>query len=107
MSNRYEVDDEGRPVAEAESGGAPDPDAEAVIRRQIEQTLRIMALSTLVGLVVIVVIAVAVPSIRRVMILVGIVYVVSSLAARWYLRRPDVSAGPLPPTADGNRIGPP
>jgi uncharacterized membrane protein YqjE len=61
--------------------------AEEVLRRQIEQTLRFMALSTLIGLIVIVVIAVAVPSIRGVMILVGIVYLLSSLAARWYLRR--------------------
>jgi uncharacterized membrane protein YqjE len=61
--------------------------AEEVLRRQIEQTLRFMALSTLIGLIVIVVIAVAVPSIRGVMILVGIVYLLGSLAARWYLRR--------------------
>ena len=44
-----------------------------MIRRQIEQPLRIMALSTLIGLVVIVEVAVVVPSIRGVMILVGIV----------------------------------
>lgn len=87
MSNPYEVDDQGRPAAEAESAEGPDPVQEAVIRRQIEQTLRVMALSTLVGLIVIVVIAVVVPSIRGVMILVGIVYLLSSLAARWYLRR--------------------
>ncbi|MBS1679869.1 MAG: hypothetical protein JST08_21075 [Actinobacteria bacterium] len=86
MSNPYEVDDEGRPVAEAESA-APDPAAEAVIRGQVERTLRAMALSTLVGLIVIIVIAVVVPSIRGVMILVGIVYLLSSLGARWYLRR--------------------
>jgi len=87
VSNPHEVDDEGRPVAEAEPAAAPDPAAEAAIRRQIEQTLRVMALSTLIGLVVIVIVALAVPSIRSVMILVGIVYLLSSLAARWYLRR--------------------
>lgn len=87
MSNPDEVDDEGRPVAEAEPAAAPDPAAEAVIRRQIEQTLRVMALSTLIGLVVIVIVALVVPSIRSVMILVGIVYLFGSLAARWYLRR--------------------
>jgi hypothetical protein len=87
VSNPYEVDEEGRPAAEAESAAAPDPAADAVIRRQIEQTLRMMALSTLVGLIAIVVVAVVVPSIRGVMILVGIVYLLSSLAARWYLRR--------------------
>jgi hypothetical protein len=87
VSNPYEVDDEGRPVAEAESVDMPDPKQEAVIRRQIETTLRTMALSTVIGLVVIIVIAIVVPDIRGVMILVGIVYLLSSLAARWYLRR--------------------
>src|SRR5271156_5727536 len=59
VSNPYDVDDEGDPVVEAgpaaESGGAaaPDPAEEAVLRRQIEQTLRAMALSTVIGLVVI------------------------------------------------------
>jgi hypothetical protein len=70
VSNPDEVDDDG-----------------TILRRQIEQTLRFMALSTLIGLVVIAVIAVAVPSIRGVMILVFFVYLVTSLAARWYLRR--------------------
>ncbi|HEX4306707.1 MAG TPA: hypothetical protein VHZ54_11750 [Solirubrobacterales bacterium] len=90
MADPYEVDDEGRPVVEADAGDAPagaDPAAEAVLRRQIEQTLRAMMLSTLVGLVVIVVLAIAVSSIRGVLILVGIVYLASSLAAQWYLRR--------------------
>jgi hypothetical protein len=93
VSNPYEVDDEGRPAAEAgteaeaESADASDPAAEAAIRHQVAQTLRVMALSTLVGLVVIVVLAIAVSSIRGVMILVGIVYLLSSLGAQWYLRR--------------------
>jgi hypothetical protein len=93
VADPYEVDDEGNPVVEAEAAGesdaaaAPDPAAEAVLRRQIETTLRAMALSTLIGLIAIVVVAVVVPSIRGVMILVAIVYVASSLAARWYLRR--------------------
>jgi Flp pilus assembly protein TadB len=87
VSNPDEVDDEGRQVAEAEPAAAPDPAAEAAIRHQIEQTLRVMALSTLIGLVVIVIVALVVPGIRSVMILVGIVYLLSSLAARWYLRR--------------------
>jgi hypothetical protein len=93
VSNPYDVDDQGRPTVEAEpaaEGDAPaepDPAAEAVLRRQLEQTLRAMALSTLIGLVVVAIVAVAVPSIRGVMILVGIVYVASSLAAQWYLRR--------------------
>ena len=86
MADPYEVDDEGRPAAEADPA-APDPAAEALIQRQIDKTLRAMALSTLIGLIVIILIAVLVPSIRGVMILVGIVYLFSSLGARWYLRR--------------------
>ncbi len=81
MPNPYEVDDQGHPAAEA------DPAVEAAIRRQVETTLRAMALATVVGLVVIAIIAAVVPSIRGVMILVGIVYLLSSLGARWYLRR--------------------
>lgn len=87
MSNPYEVDDEGRPVTEAEAASAPDPAAEAALRRQIEQTLRFMRLQTALGIVVIVVLALLVSSIRGVLILVGIVYVVTSLVAYWYLRR--------------------
>jgi hypothetical protein len=87
VPNPYEVDDQGRPVAEAEPATEASPAAEALIRRQIDRTLRVMALATLLGLLVIVVIAVLVPEVRGLMILVGIVYLVSSLAARWYLRR--------------------
>jgi hypothetical protein len=83
----YEVDDEGNAVAEAEPAAGSDPATEAAVRRQIEMTLRTMALSTVIGLVVIAILAIAVPSIRSVLILVGIVYLVTSLAARWYLRR--------------------
>jgi Flp pilus assembly protein TadB len=93
VANPDEVDDEGNPVAEGETAtesapaAEPDPAAEAALRRQIDQTLRAMALSTIVGLIAIVVVAVVVPSIRGVMVIVAIVYVGSSLAARWYLRR--------------------
>lgn len=93
MSDPHEVDDKGRPTVEAESAESaesaapPGPAAEALVRRQIERTLRGMALSTLVGLVAIVVVAALLPSIRGVLILVGIVYLLGSLAARWYLRR--------------------
>jgi hypothetical protein len=104
VPNPYEVDDEGRPVAEAarapEGTGATalDPAEEVVMRRQIQQTLRAMALSTAIGLVAIIVIAIAVSDIRGVMILVGIVYLASSLAAQWYLRRKFMSRlkGPRP-----------
>jgi ABC-type bacteriocin/lantibiotic exporter with double-glycine peptidase domain len=87
VSKPYDVDDEGNPAAAAEPAPEPDPAAEAVLRRQIEQTLRAMALSTVIGLIVIAVIAIVAPRIRGVMILVFFVYLVTSLAARWYLRR--------------------
>jgi hypothetical protein len=83
----YEVDDEGDAVVEAEPAAGSDPATEAAVRRQIEMTLRTMALSTVIGLVVIAILAIAVSSIRSVLILVGIVYLVTLLAARWYLRR--------------------
>ena len=87
MADPDEVDDEGNAVADAEPVAESDPAAEAVVRRQIETTLRFMALSTLIGLVVIAVLAVVLPDIRGVMILVFFVYLVTSLTARWYLKR--------------------
>jgi hypothetical protein len=75
MADPYEIDDEGSPVAD-------DP-----LRRQIEATLRFMALTTVIGLVVIAVLAVVLADVRGVMILVGIVYLLTSVAAYWYLRR--------------------
>jgi hypothetical protein len=75
VTDPYEVDDEGNPVAE-------DP-----LRRQVEATLRFMALTTLIGLVIIAILAIAISSIRGVLILVGFVYLVTSVAAYWYLRR--------------------
>ncbi|MBS1883716.1 MAG: hypothetical protein JSS97_12250 [Actinobacteria bacterium] len=87
MADPYEVDAEGNPVAEGDPGADADPAATEVLRRQVEATLRFMALSTVVGLVVIVVLAVVLADIRGVLILVGIVYLFTSLAAYWYLRR--------------------
>ncbi len=75
MADPLEVDDEVGPVAD-------DP-----LRRQVEATLRFMALSTAVGLVIIAILAVVLSDIRGVLILVGIVYLLTSLAAYWYLRR--------------------
>ena len=46
-----------------------------------------MALSTVVGLVIIAILAVVLGDIRGVLILVGFVYLVTSAAAYWYLRR--------------------
>jgi hypothetical protein len=75
MTDSYEVDDEGNPVAD-------DP-----VRRQIEATLRFMALTTAIGLVIIAILAVILSDIRGVLILVGFVYLLTSVAAYWYLRR--------------------
>lgn len=81
MADPYEVDDQGNPVAEA------DPAAEAALRRQIESTLRFMTLSTVVGVVIIAILAVALKDIRGVLILVGFAYLVTSVVAQIYLRR--------------------
>jgi hypothetical protein len=82
-----------------------DQAATEAMRRQIEATLRFMALSTVVGLVVIAVLAVVLKDIRGVLILVGIVYLLTSAGAYWYLRRNFIarlargvpSAGVVPP----------
>jgi ABC-type bacteriocin/lantibiotic exporter with double-glycine peptidase domain len=64
-----------------------DPAEEAAVRRQIESTLRVMTISAAIGLVVLVVLAIAVSSLRGVFILAAIVYLFGSLGAQWYLRR--------------------
>ena len=87
VADPYEVDAEGNPVAEADSAGETDPVATEALRRQVEATLRFMALSTVVGLVIIAILAVVLADIRGVLILVGFVYLVTSAAAYWYLRR--------------------
>lgn len=98
MPDPYEVDDEGRPVAEGRSDAedahaaevepALDPSAEeAAMRRQIEQTLRFMRLQTAVGIVVILALIIFMSNIRGVLILVLIIFAFSSLGAYWWLRR--------------------
>jgi hypothetical protein len=77
----YEVNAAGEPVAEG------DPAVHEAMRRQVEATLRFMALSTVIGLVIIAVLAIAISDIRGVMILVGVVYLLTSLGAYLYLRR--------------------
>jgi hypothetical protein len=67
--------------------GEIDPAAQEALRRQIEVTLRFIALSTVVGLMVIAVLAVILSDIRGVLILVGFVYLLTSAGAYWYLRR--------------------
>ena len=87
MADPYDLDDQGNPLAETDSVGEIDPAATEALRRQVDATLRFMALSTIVGVVIIAILAIAVSSVRGVMILVGIVYLVTSAAAYWYLRR--------------------
>jgi ABC-type bacteriocin/lantibiotic exporter with double-glycine peptidase domain len=64
-----------------------DPAEEAAVRRQIESTLRVMTISAAIGLVVLVILAIAISSLRGVFILAAIVYLFGSLGAQWYLRR--------------------
>ena len=64
-----------------------DPAAREALRRQIDATLRFMALSTIVGLVIIAILAVVLADIRGVLVLVGFVYLLTSVGAYWYLRR--------------------
>jgi hypothetical protein len=87
VADRYEGDDEGNPVAEADPVAAEALPADDPLRRQIEATLRFMATSSVVGLAIIAILAVILADARGVLILVGIVYLVTSLAAYWYLRR--------------------
>jgi hypothetical protein len=75
MADPFKVDDEANPRTD-------DP-----LRRQVEATLRFMVLTTVIGLVVIAILAVIVSGARGVMIFVGIVYLVTSVSAYWYLRR--------------------
>ena len=82
MADPYDLDDQGNPLAETDSVGEIDPAATEALRRQVDATLRFMALSTIVGVVIIAILAIAVSSVRGVMILVGIVYLVTSAAKR-------------------------
>ena len=75
MPDPDEVDDEGDPVAD-------DP-----LRRQVDATLRFMALTTVAGVIIIAILAVVLSGARGVLILVGLVYLVTSVTAYIYLRR--------------------
>ena len=79
MPDPDEVDDGGNAVAEASE--------EATMRRQIETTLRFMRLQTTIGIVVILALIIFVSSIRGVMILILVIFSLSSLGAYWWLRR--------------------
>jgi hypothetical protein len=74
-----EIADEARPAAAAAE--------EAAVRRQIETTLRFMRIQTTIGIIVILALIAFVSSIRGVMILILIIFSLSSLGAYWWLRR--------------------
>jgi hypothetical protein len=78
----YEVDADGNPIAERDDAAAG-----AAMRRQVDTTLRFMAVTTLIGLLIIALFAVFASGIRGVLILVGAVYLLTSLGAYLYLRR--------------------
>ncbi len=110
MPDPYEIDDEGRPVAETPADAEADPAAkgeliagtepveatepvadptadQAAMQRQIETTLRFMRLQTAVGIVVILPLIAFLSDIRGVLILVLVIFAFSSLGAYWWLRR--------------------
>lgn len=58
-----------------------------LLRRQVEATLRFVALSTVVGVVIIAILAAVLSGERRVLILVGCVYLLTSVVAYFVLRR--------------------
>ena len=84
MPDPYEVDDEGNPVVEADDARTPRPVARRnrpseALRRQVEQTLRFMRIQTAVGFVVLLILIVVLSDIRGVMVLVTIVFLLTSL----------------------------
>ncbi|OJU84785.1 MAG: hypothetical protein BGO11_07640 [Solirubrobacterales bacterium 70-9] len=87
MSDPYKVDADGNPVAAADSAVEIDAEATELLRRQVASTLRFMTLSTVIGVVVIAILAAVLSDIRGVLILVLIVYLATSIVAQIYLRR--------------------
>jgi ABC-type bacteriocin/lantibiotic exporter with double-glycine peptidase domain len=64
-----------------------DPAEEAEIREMVEGALRKMTLTMVVGMVALIILAVAVSKLRGVFVLAAFVYLFASMAAQWYLRR--------------------
>jgi hypothetical protein len=64
-----------------------DPYERDPLRRQVEATLRFMAMATVAGVIIIAILAVVLSGARGVLILVGLVYLVTSVTAYLYLRR--------------------
>jgi ABC-type xylose transport system permease subunit len=84
MPDPYELDDEGNAVAESD---APDSEEQEALRRQVDQTLRFMRLQTAVGFVVLLVLIIVLSDIRGVMVLVTIVFLLTSFVAYAFLSR--------------------
>jgi hypothetical protein len=93
VADPYKVDDEGNPVveasdrAQAEAPAEADPAEREALRRQVAQTLKFMRLQTAVGFVVLIVLIVALADIRGVLILVTIVFLLTSAVAYTFLAR--------------------
>ncbi|HVW48304.1 MAG TPA: hypothetical protein VHA76_14710 [Solirubrobacterales bacterium] len=62
-------------------------DENVLLRRQVEATLRFVLTSTIVGIVIIAILAALISGARGVLILVGVVYLLTSLVAYLVLRR--------------------
>ena len=115
MPDPYEVDDEGNPVAESDAvAETPARPAELeVLRRQVDQTLRFVAVSTVVGVAIIAILAALISGSRGVLILVGLVYLVTSTTAYFVLRRnlrarlARYGGGAGPAAAEGSRTARP
>jgi len=58
-----------------------------VTRQAADRLLRMLLLSTLIGVVVIIVLAIVIPDQRGLFLLIGAVYLITSLAAQFTLRR--------------------
>jgi hypothetical protein len=113
MDDRYKLDDEGNPIAEEDSApeeeapvdvaalgaveptaeaaapeaAAPDPEAQAALRRQVEQTLKFMRVQTAVGFVVLLILIAVLSSLRGIMIIVTFVFLITSAVAYTFLAR--------------------
>jgi ABC-type xylose transport system permease subunit len=66
---------------------APDPETQAALRRQVEQTLKFMRVQTAVVFVILLILIVVLSGIRGVMILVTIVFLLTSAVAYTVLAR--------------------
>jgi hypothetical protein len=73
--------------AAAPDAAAPDPEAQAALRRQVEQTLKFMRVQTAVGFVVLLILIAVLSSLRGIMIIVTFVFLLTSAVAYTFLAR--------------------